>query len=466
MIGRSRVYVIPVADPSPLHCVQEVPDVMSNSISIDPHQSVSAAQSLQSLLGQKATGEFLITAEPAGAVNASSSVNTACPITWLLYCTQGQLNFLTSAVRSRSRLQYLLQHYAPNLTLPQWETFSSDYDYMCSLLTTQSLPRQRVRQLLSMFSVEALAQILTASKLTITPLSAEVQLQPLLIALNFQEVLPRLQDLLQEWRTLHPEVPSLFHCPRLKRVEALHQLVAKNPTQRWLQQLIAQVAPDRCFYELAARDRQNAIELAKKVQPLIQRGLVELTPPPPADAQQGTVSANMLPTTNLSPPETSSGASSGASPGISSFEGFHKISLSNTSQAPAKSFKIACVDDSPTILKEIENCLSGGVDEFSIFPIVNSVQALMWLRRIQPDLILMDVGMPGVNGYELCQLIRGNKQFADIPIIMVTGNTSALDREKAMKVGASDYLTKPFTQTGLLEMVKRHLNLSNVGVGC
>jgi two-component system, chemotaxis family, response regulator PixG len=454
---------------------------MKNSVSLPPRQAGEAIQALQALLEQKVTGQFLVTAESASPLSFSRNAPRTSTLTWLLYCTQGKLNFVTSAVRSRSRLQYLLHHYAPNLPLPDWDAFAGDYDYLCSVLTTQQLGQQGARQLLSIISVEALSQILAAAQLTITQSSETVQLEPLLISLNFADLLPRLQVNLQSLQLLHPEIPSLFDCPVIPDAAAFARLIAAQPEASWLSAFQQQIAPGRCFYAIADLNHQAVLGLAQRMKPLIKQGLVSTAGPDsrtnrpatvsePTPFRQAPISPSATSPSPISPPppraplqqtplplETASAMPQVAPPAIAA----NSIAAS----APNQYFKIACVDDSPTILKEIENCLSGGVDEFSIFPIVNSVQALMWLRRIQPDLVLMDVGMPGVNGYDLCQLIRGNPQFAEIPIIMVTGNTSALDRQRAMQVGASDYLTKPFTQKGLLDMVKRHLKLSATELG-
>jgi twitching motility two-component system response regulator PilG len=80
------------------------------------------------------------------------------------------------------------------------------------------------------------------------------------------------------------------------------------------------------------------------------------------------------------------------------------------------------------------------------------------MLKIKPDLILLDVTMPKVNGYDLCKLLRNSASFKQTPIIMVTGNTGLIDRAKAKLSGSTDYLTKPFTQDGLLKMIFRYLS--------
>jgi len=127
----------------------------------------------------------------------------------------------------------------------------------------------------------------------------------------------------------------------------------------------------------------------------------------------------------------------------------------NPQEKAVKTWKIACIDDSPAMLNEIERLLSS--DEFVVHTINDSMKALMRLASVRPDLILMDVGMPNVDGYQLCSLIRKATILRDIPIVMVTGHKGLLDRAKAKMAGANDYLTKPFTKNELLKMVMRHL---------
>jgi two-component system, chemotaxis family, response regulator PixG len=125
--------------------------------------------------------------------------------------------------------------------------------------------------------------------------------------------------------------------------------------------------------------------------------------------------------------------------------------------AEVATYTIACVDDSPTITNEIGRCL--GDPKYSVNAINDPVKALMQIIRIKPDLILLDVGMPMIDGYELCRLLRKNPLFKKTPIVMVTGHTGFFDRARATLVGSSDYLTKPFTKEGLLKVVNRHLDV-------
>ena len=136
-----------------------------------------------------------------------------------------------------------------------------------------------------------------------------------------------------------------------------------------------------------------------------------------------------------------------------------RISVSNRSTTTATTaqaqYTIACIDDSPTVLQAISTFLNDS--SVSVIMINDPVKALMQVVRSKPDMILLDVGMPNLDGYELCSLLRRHPSFKQIPIIMVTGHTGFIDRAKAKIAGASGYLTKPFTQPELVKIVFRYL---------
>lgn len=118
-------------------------------------------------------------------------------------------------------------------------------------------------------------------------------------------------------------------------------------------------------------------------------------------------------------------------------------------------YTIACIDDSPVVLQAIHSFLDDS--NLTVVMINDPLKALIQIIRCKPDLILLDVGMPNLDGYELCSMLRRHPTFRHTPIVMVTGNTGFIDRAKAKLVGASGYLTKPFTRPDLMKMVFKHL---------
>jgi two-component system, chemotaxis family, response regulator PixG len=132
-------------------------------------------------------------------------------------------------------------------------------------------------------------------------------------------------------------------------------------------------------------------------------------------------------------------------------------------QPPAKAspiYKVLCIDDSPTIIKAIKGFLDAQV--FSVIGVEDPLKALMQVLSSKPDIILLDISMPNLDGYELCSLLRKHPDFRDTPVIMVTGRTTLIDRARAKLVRASGYLTKPFTRAELLKAVFKEVGYMGV----
>ena len=121
-----------------------------------------------------------------------------------------------------------------------------------------------------------------------------------------------------------------------------------------------------------------------------------------------------------------------------------------------KTWKIVCIDDSPTILNEMQRFLDR--DKYEVTAIDDPVEAVPTIFRLKPDLILLDITMPKINGYKLCGLLRGSKNCDNTPIVMVTGNTGFIDKARAKIAGATDYFTKPFSKESLIQVVDKYLD--------
>lgn len=86
-------------------------------------------------------------------------------------------------------------------------------------------------------------------------------------------------------------------------------------------------------------------------------------------------------------------------------------------------------------------------------------KALEIVENSNIDLVLLDIVMPELDGYEVCKILKNSKKSKDIPVIFVTANSDACDEEKGFLMGAVDYITKPFNPTTILARVKAHINL-------
>lgn len=118
---------------------------------------------------------------------------------------------------------------------------------------------------------------------------------------------------------------------------------------------------------------------------------------------------------------------------------------------------ILIVDDIPKNLQVLSNILN--TEGYSISFASNGKQALSVVDSVQPDLILLDIMMPEMDGFEVCKILKADSKNAHIPIIFLTGKADTDDIIKGLKLGAVDYVTKPFNSAELLTRVKTHLEL-------
>ncbi len=120
-------------------------------------------------------------------------------------------------------------------------------------------------------------------------------------------------------------------------------------------------------------------------------------------------------------------------------------------------FNILIVDDNPANLSVLSTILAER--EYVVRPAPNGQMALMALQKYRPDLILLDIMMPKIDGYEVCRRLKEDEQTRDIPVIFMSALSEVLDKVKAFDVGGVDYITKPFQAEEVLARVKTHLAL-------
>lgn len=113
---------------------------------------------------------------------------------------------------------------------------------------------------------------------------------------------------------------------------------------------------------------------------------------------------------------------------------------------------ILVADDEPNIALSLKFLMEQA--GFSVQTASNGQEALDAVARSAPDLILLDINMPRVNGYQVCEAVRANPEWKHVRIVMLTAKGRDIEREKGLALGADDYITKPFATQEVVQKVR------------
>ena len=123
----------------------------------------------------------------------------------------------------------------------------------------------------------------------------------------------------------------------------------------------------------------------------------------------------------------------------------------NEGNVALQGLKVMIIDDSRTIRKSAETMLSR--EGCEVLTADDGFEALSLIHSHRPDLILVDIMMPRLDGYQTCAIIKNNRDFRSTPVIMLTSKDGLFDKARGRIVGSDHYLTKPFTKDELLAAV-------------
>ncbi|BBD68437.1 response regulator receiver protein [Nostoc commune NIES-4072] len=426
-------------------------------------------------------------------------------VSWSIYLEQGRITYATHSVEPFDRLERHLRrlsHQIPLLTsevrvqlrlmfepdsytyLIEDESNSTshppEYQAISWLVSQQYLHSPQAAVLIQELVREVIESFLLIKQGTYE-LAEPLDIMPIFCRLDVEKILEHCQVRLKKWQAFVPQISSPYQRPYLlinSKIEEKDLAKLQPDLTNWMKGF--------SLCHLAVILNQDEIQLAHTLYSYILKGAIilhEADPPydklPKIFEEQSFISKfipklvdtkkepntivnfyldvseeNIVPIQRL--PHIS--------PSLK--EKFQEPTISNSITPPSqivaaatvtalKAHKIVSVDDSPTILKEISRFLEN--ENFSVVTINDPIKAVLSIIRHKPDLILLDLNMLGIDGYELCRIIRNNSIFQKTPIIFVTGNKGVLDKVKAKLVGASGYLTKPFTRAELLKVIFMHL---------
>ena len=121
---------------------------------------------------------------------------------------------------------------------------------------------------------------------------------------------------------------------------------------------------------------------------------------------------------------------------------------------------VMVIDDSATVRKIVETCL--GREGFEVLGFPDGFDAIRWLASPQarvPDLVILDIGLPKMDGYEVARRLKTKSQFSNTVIVMLSRRDGVIDKLKGRLAGAKDYLTKPFKTQELISVIESHLGV-------
>ncbi len=119
--------------------------------------------------------------------------------------------------------------------------------------------------------------------------------------------------------------------------------------------------------------------------------------------------------------------------------------------------KILVVDDEVYILHILDFSL--GAEGYEVITAADGEEAMRKARSEKPDLIVLDIMMPKVDGFEACRRLKADPETSPIPVILLTAKGREVDRQMGMEVGADDYIVKPFSPTRLIEKIGSYLSV-------
>ena len=377
-------------------------------------------------------------------------------VTYFIHIIQGRLFYATNSLAPFERLERHLRRLSNQnrkLTneiikqgrlkfrndLQYYAQIPSDYQSICWLLEAQYINQKEAVTLIRRSTREVFESLINLTDITnkkFTPredydLIILVKLEPIAF---FQQC----QKRIQAWQTYTPEVSSSYQ--RLYLATQSIQNIANLTVEQ--NKTICKLLKGLNFRQISALIDKDELIVVQLLYPaIVNQSVLIRSPKQPFD---------QLPKIPIDNPLMEK---------IANWE-IDKSKIYSCYEEPSeysdKKWTIACVDHQTDTQQQINNCLANqGL--FSLTIIQESLNAFAKILELKPDLIFLNIDLPNISGYELCNLLRNHHDFKNTPIIMLSNHQSLIKLTKSKLTGATNYLVKPFSQSEFFEMVDRYL---------
>jgi twitching motility two-component system response regulator PilG len=382
-------------------------------------------------LGQR-TGELLVEAyppptlavgnhglsQPFGGGSAASLEGRF----WFVFFLNGQIVYAANTEGSLSRLKDYLRRYEVEgalnrLASPAIASLNApEYAYLWALLEKHTLTPAQGRSIIHGMVGETLFDLLGLHQGSFV-FELGAPLSPQLTTLEVTPLLARTMKQVQLWMQLQPYIASPDQCPVIADLGALQQQLSN----RTLNKLSGFADGKTSLRQIARYLNRDILTVGKAIYPYVQTGVIQF----------GSL---------MSDEATAQSA---------------KQSREGGELRSAKSPRVACIDDGAPIRETVIAIMRD--HGYNVRAIANPLDAFSVLFQFKPQIILCDITMPELDGYEVCAMLRKSTAFRQVPIVMLTGKDGFIDRVRAKMVGATDYLTKPFGENELLMLVEKYV---------
>lgn len=353
-------------------------------------------QALKDIIQKRRSGKLIV----RDAIDSS--------VSWEAYFGNGNLHFATSRLGQQERLIYLTNRHHPELNISNFTIDRSDYEFICERWRSGQFSLQQARQLAFTIAQEALVHMMAIDRARLR-FDPDARLDTLISSTSVEKTVIPAKQLIWKWQEIRQEINSPFTRVYLSNLDSLYQLLWQQlQNTKEIESYQVALTQNLCLYSIATQLNIDVLELSYLLRPLIQNRSIQISRYGQKRVEERT--------------------------------------------------EIAYIDDDLTMQNIIKLILEA--QGYRVIGLIKPAEAIDHLTRARPMLILMDISMPDIDGYELCQILRKLPTLKNVPILMLGDTDNLLDRLKAKIVGANNYTPKPITPKNLANLVNKYISHS------